>query len=98
MYLINIQAKPTKESDYYDTAAGAFASVYVDYKDLKGAVVLAKYYVKEEGWEIVKVDDQYFTLNSIDDVEKEEDQLELYNEALEYGFSLILNCYEEEDE
>lgn len=98
MYLINIQAKPTKETDYYDTVAGAFASVYVDYKDLKGAVNLAKLYVTQEGWEVVKVDDEYFTLNSLEDVEQEEDQIELYNEALEYGYSIILNCYEEEEE
>ena len=98
MYLINIQAKPKKESDYYDTVAGAFASVYVDYKDLNGAVNLAKYYVKQEGWKVVKVEDEYFTLNTIDDVEKEEDQIGLYNEALEYGYGIIFNCYEEDDD
>lgn len=96
MYLINIQAKPKKKSEHYDTIAGAFASVYVDYKDVNGAVNLAKYYVKQEGWKVESVDDEYFTLNSIDDVEQEQDQLDLYNEALEYGYSIIFNCYEEE--
>lgn len=96
MYLINIQAKPKKKNDHYDTIAGAFASIYVDYKDLNGAVNLAKYYVKREGWKVTSVDDEYFTLNSIDDVEQEQDQLDLYNEAIEYGFSIIFNCYEEE--
>ena len=98
MYLINIQAKPKKESEYYDTVAGGFASVYVDYKDIKGAVNLAKYYVKQEGWKVLEVEDEYFTLNSVKDVEQEDDQIELYNEALEYGFSIIFNCYEEDDD
>lgn len=96
MYLINIQAKPKKESEHYDTFKGAFVSVYVDYKDINGAVTLAKDYVKQEGWKVVEVDDEYFTINSKDDLGEEEGQEELYNEALEYGFSIIFNCYEEE--
>jgi len=97
MYLINLQAKPKKESEYYDDYVGAFVSVYVDYKDINGAVALAKYYVKEEGWKVTKVDDEYFTLNSVEDLGEEEGQEELYNEALEYGYAIILNCYEEDE-
>lgn len=98
MYLINIQAKPKKKNEHYGKYAGAFVSVYIDYKDLNGAINLAKYYVKEEGWKVVKVDDEYFTLNTVEDVANDKDQTELYTEALEYGYAIILNCYEEEDE
>lgn len=98
MYLINIQAKPKKESEYYDDYLGAFVSVYIDYKDLNGAINLAKYYVNEEGWKIDKVEEEYFTLNSIDDVSDEDGQIELYKEALEYGYAIIFNCYEEDEE
>lgn len=98
MYLINIQAKPKKKSDYYKQYAGAFVSVYVDYKDLNGAINLAKYYVNEEGWKVVKVEDEYFTLNAVEDVNNDESQIELYNEALVYGYAIILNCYEEDEE
>lgn len=96
MYLINIQAKPKKKSEHYDDYEGAFVSVYVDYKDLNGAISLAKFYTKSEGWKVTKVEDEYFTLDSLADVEKEESAIELYNEALEYGYAIIFNCYEEE--
>ena len=95
MYLINIHAKPTKESEQYDEVIGAFVSIYIDYKDLEGAMELAQYYVREEGWKIDEVEEEYYTIDSTEDLDEED--LELYEEALEYGFSMIFNCYETED-
>ena len=95
MYLINIHAKPTKESEQYDEVIGAFVSIYIDYKDLEGAMELAQFYVREEGWKIDEVEEEYYTINSTEDLDEED--LELYEEALEYGFSMIFNCYETED-
>lgn len=97
MYLINIHAKPTKESDQYDKVMGAYVSVYIDYKDIDGAFELAKIYTQEEGWIIDEVEKDYFTLNSKDDIVDNEEK-ELYNEAVEFGYALIFNCYETEDE
>lgn len=95
MYLINIHAKPTKESEQYDEVIGAFVSIYIDYKDLEGAMELAQFYVREEGWKIDEVEEECYTIDSTEDLDEED--IELYEEALEYGFSMIFNCYETED-
>ena len=97
MYLINIHAKPTEESDQFDKVLGAFVSVYVDYKDIDGAFELAKFYTQEEGWAIDEVETEHFTFNSKDDIVDEE-EIELYDEAKKYGYAMIFNCYETEDE
>ena len=97
MYLINIHAKPTKESDQFDKVLGAYVSVYIDFKDIDGAFELAKLYTQEEGWAIDEVEKDYFTFSSKDDIVDDE-EIELYDEALEYGYSMIFNCYETEDE
>ena len=55
---------------------------------------MAKYYIKSEGWKVTEIEEEYYTLDTVDDVD--EDQAELYEEALEYGYSIIFNCFEEE--
>lgn len=94
MFLINALAKPTKKSEQYDEVIGAYVSLYIDYKDIDGAFKLAKHYIKVEGWKVTEIEEEYFTLDTVDDVD--EDQVELYEEALEYGYSIIFNCFEEE--
>ncbi len=95
MYLINALAKPKKSSEHYDEVIGAYVSLYIDYKDIQGALKLANFYIKDEGWKVTEIEDEYFTLDSVDDVDEE--QKELYKDALEYGYSIVFNCYEEED-
>jgi hypothetical protein len=94
MFLINALAKPTKNSEQYDEVIGAYVSLYIDYKDIEGAYKLANYYIKSEGWKVTEIEEEYFTLDTVNDVD--EDQVELYEEALEYGYSIIFNCFEEE--
>jgi hypothetical protein len=96
MFLINALAKPTKKSDQYDEVIGAYVSLYIDYKDIDGAYRLAKYYIKSEGWKVTEIEKEYFTLDSVTDVDEE--HVELYEEALEFGCSMIFNCFEEDEE
>ncbi len=95
MFLINALAKPKKSSEHYDEVIGAYVSLYIDYKDIEGALKLASFYIKDEGWKVTEIEEEYFRLDSVNDVEEEE-QKELYNEAVEYGYSIVFNCYEEE--
>ena len=95
MFLINALAKPKKSSEHYDKFIGAYVSLYIDYKDIEGAIRLAKFYIKDEEWKVTEIEEEYFTLNSVSDVD--EDQKELYEEAIEYGYSIVFNCYEEEE-
>lgn len=94
MFLINALAKPKKSSEHYGEVIGAYVSLYIDYKDIEGAIRLAKFYIKDEGWKVTEIEEEYFTLNSISEVE--DDQKELYEDAVEYGYSIVFNCYEEE--
>ena len=94
MFFINALAKPKKTSEHYDEVIGAYVSLYIDYKDIEGAIRLAKFYIKDEGWKVTEIEEEYFTLNSVSEVE--DDQKELYKEAIEYGYSIVFNCYEEE--
>ena len=94
MFLINALAKPKKSSEHYDEVIGAYVSLYIDYKDIEGAIRLAKFYIKDEGWKVTEIEEEYFTLASVSEVE--DDQKELYEEAIEYGYSIVFNCYEEE--
>lgn len=94
MFLINALAKPKKSSEHYDEVIGAYVSLYIDYNDIDGAMKLAKFYIKQEGWKVTEIEQEYFTLDSVDDVD--EDQKELYTEAVEYGYTIVFNCYEEE--
>ncbi|ALU75693.1 MULTISPECIES: hypothetical protein [Tenacibaculum] len=96
MFLINALAKPKKSSEHYDKVVGAYVSLYIDYKDISGALELAKYYIKDEGWKLTEIEEEYFTLDSINDVDQE--QKELYEEAVEYGYTIVFNCYQEEGE
>lgn len=96
MFLINAHAKPTKESEQFGEVIGAYVSAYVNFLEVDGAFHLAKYYIEQEGWEIDEIDDEYYTIKSKDDLE--DDEFELYDECVEYGFSMIFNCYESEDE
>ncbi|APG65324.1 hypothetical protein LPB136_08150 [Tenacibaculum todarodis] len=94
MFLINALAKPKKSSEHYDEVIGAYVSVYVDYKDIDGAFKLAKHYIKEEGWKVTEIEEEYFTLSSLEDVD--EDQENFFTEAQEFGYTMVFNCYEEE--
>ena len=96
MFLINALAKPTKSSEQYDQVIGAYISLYIDYKDIEGAFNLAKYYIKEEGWNVSEIEEEYFTLDTVSDVDEE--HIELYEEALEYGYSMVFNCFEEDED
>ncbi|TYQ00454.1 hypothetical protein C7447_1011070 [Tenacibaculum adriaticum] len=96
MYLINVHAIPTKDSEYYDKVVGAYVSLYIDYADIEGAMQLSKFYIEEEGWKVESIDEEYYDLEDENDVD--EDQKEFYIEAKEFGYTLVFNTYESDEE
>ena len=98
MYHIVIHCKPKIDNiEFHGKVVGSYASILIDYKDYDGAVVLSKYYVENNGWEILKLEDEYYTFDSKDDLP--EDYQEYFDEIVEYGYSMIFNNYAgEEDE
>lgn len=96
MFLFNAHAVPSKESEYFNEVVGAYVSIYIDYADLEGAQKLCKFYIENEGWKMESLEEEYFHIN--DESELEDDQKEFFEETLEYGYTMVFNCYESDEE
>ncbi|GGK55957.1 hypothetical protein ACD591_14460 [Rufibacter glacialis] len=96
MFHIVIHCRPKKENEeFFGKVIGAYASILLDFKDYDGAMVLSKYYVEENGWEILDIDDEYFTFDTKEDLP--DDYQQYFDELGEYGYSIIFNAYEKEE-
>ncbi len=97
MFHIVIHCKPKKENeDFFGKVIGAYASILIDYKDYDGVMEMSKYYVEENGWDILNVEDKYYTFENKEDLP--EDYQKYFDELEEYGYSMIFKTYNEEDE
>lgn len=97
MFHIVINCKPKKENEeFFNKVLGAYVSILIDYKDYEGVMQLAKFYVEQEGWEIIKIDEQYFTFNKKEDLP--EDYQQYFKELGEFGYSMIFNTYDDDEE
>jgi hypothetical protein len=97
MFHIVIHCKPKKDNEeFYGKVIGAYASILIDYKDYDGVMILSKYYVDENGWEIIEVDDEYFTFENKEDLP--DDYQQYFDELAEYGYSMIFNTYDSEED
>ncbi|WP_224996865.1 hypothetical protein [Cesiribacter sp. SM1] len=96
MFVIKAHVLPAEPKGEDGQIKGAFAVLYIDYKDIDGAFILAKHYFEENGWTIKELEDEYLILNSPDDVDDE--NIQYYDEALEFGYSLIFYTYDNEDD
>ena len=94
MFHIIIHCKPKKKNtEYYGKVLGCYASIFINYKDYDGAVELAKFYVKEENWKIIELENEYYTFEDKEDLG--EDYEQYFEEILEYGYSIVFNLYTE---
>lgn len=92
MFHIVIHCKPKEQnSEFFRKVAGAYASILIDYKDYDGVVELSKYYVTENGWDIISIEDEYFTFEKQEDLP--DDYQQYFDDLEEYGYSLIFNTY-----
>jgi len=97
MFHIVIHCKPKKvNKEHYEKVIGAYASVLIDYKDYDGVMELSKFYINEEGWDIIDVEKEYYTFENKEQLP--EDIQEYFDELDEYGYSIIFNMYDNESE
>lgn len=92
MYQIVAHAKPKEGSENYGKVLGAYVAFFINFKEIDGAYVLAKHYIEDEGWEIIELEDEFFVIDSINDMA--DDYKQFYKEVFEYGYSLIFNTYD----
>ena len=92
MYQIVIEAKPNKTSKDFGKYEGAMVVLFIDYKDIDGAFQLARYYVEDNDWTVIEVDEIYYSIDSKE--EMDENYQQYFDEIKEYGHSIIYNAYE----
>lgn len=96
MYQIISHVKPTPDSEHFGEVKGAYAVLFIDYKDIDGAFAMTQFYLENEGWEIIEIEDEYYVIERKDDMG--EDYKRYYSEILEYGYSTIFNLYKDEED
>lgn len=95
MFHIIIHCKPNSTNEeFFQKCVGAHAVILIDYKDADGAFELAKFYVEENDWEIIEVEDEYFSYEAKEDLGEFE---KFYDEIMNYGYSMIFYTYESEE-
>jgi hypothetical protein len=99
MHFFTIHAIPDPESEHAETAGGAYANCWIDFKQKDGAELLARYYMEEAGWipEAIEEEDWVEAEDYADDPEV----LAYYQEAQEDGMCIVFHVYpigEEEGE
>lgn len=96
MIQIVIHCRPKENSEHFGKVIGAYAAIFIDYKDIDGAFELAKFYVNDNDWEIIEIDEEYFIIETKEDMD--EDYEQYFEEIEEYGFSMVFNTYNEIEE
>ena len=87
MWLISIQAVPKTDSAHAAEFGGAFVHCWIDFELQDGAEVLAKFYVDQDGWVPVNVEEVLWPEES--DVKDDPESLSYYNEAKSQGVCLV---------
>jgi len=96
MFQIIAHVKPTENSKHFAKYKGAYAVLFINYKDIDGAFELAKYYIIEDDWEIIELEQEYFIIEGKQ--EMDESYSQYYDEIMEKGYSLVFNLYENEED
>ena len=79
-----------KGNEHNPPRSGAFVSCWINFRLYEGALELAKFYVKNEGWSVHAVDSHSW----IDGPRHApRGTVRYYREALQYGASFVFNHY-----
>lgn len=95
MYHIMFEAKPLPDNPESEDCGGSYINVWVNTEDSSFAMERAKKYIRNEGWEITKVEEMFVTNSQR--YEDEPESLECFNEALEYGISALFHIWAKEN-
>ena len=97
MFHIIVHCKPKKDNnEFFGKVIGAYASILIDYKDFDGVMELSKFYVEGNGWEVIEIGDACYTFETKEDLS--EDYQPYFDEVAEYGYTMIFNTYESEED
>ena len=96
MYLFTLTATPDSDNEEHAAFECADISAWIDFKEPAGAEELARFYIREAGW--TPGDTLAFYDIVEDDIPAEDESHEFIAEAKEFGHSLLIEAWEEEDD
>ena len=98
MFVFRFHALPDPNADLPPEgrgAAGAYASVWINFAEQVGAELVARHYVQERGWLILELED--VRIPSRSDYEEHEAALRYFDEAAKYGYCVSVHLYERDE-
>ncbi|MFB5197599.1 hypothetical protein ACE198_22270 [Neobacillus sp. KR4-4] len=104
IYVFELEAIPHLDNPEREICIGAIVLCFAKSTNMKSALNKAKQYVSNQGWEVIKVEDQFIGSREMyegegeDGEEEDEAILECFDEAMEYGVSGIFYTWESEDD
>ena len=98
MWLITFEAfpNPKQNPDDFKEFGGAYVNCWIDFALENGAVELAKFYIKQNGWKPHKIIDENVWFDK-EDCETTEQKI-YFDEAIECGATLVWHKYPFESE
>ena len=94
LYFIKFEGVPLPENPESEDCGGAYINCWVNSEEPSIAMDIANNYIRNEGWEITKVEESFIT-----DSKRYKDELESldgFNQAIEYGVSAIFYTWPKE--
>ena len=89
LHYFRIHANPSPGSRHR-RRGGVYVSCWIDFPLREGALVLAKYYVRQEGWRVRSVQDQRWVTRR---QYARSPELKYYDEAAADGASFVFHTY-----
>jgi hypothetical protein len=99
IYFFQLEAIPHLDNPEKEECLGAYVNCWVKSINVKSAWNKAKNFVSNEGWEVVRIQDQFIANRKMYEGDNEaEESLECFDEAMRDGVSGIFYTWSDEDE
>lgn len=95
MYLFTFTATPDADNEEHQNFDCADVSAWIDYAEAAGAEELARFYIREAGW--TPGDLLNFFELAEEAMAEGDESAEFIREAKEFGHSLLIEAWEEDD-
>lgn len=96
MYLFTLSATPDPDNEEHKEFDQADVSAWINFQEPAGAEELARFYIREAGW--VPGDTLGYYELAEEAMTDEDEMWEFIKEAKEFGHSLLIETWEEDEE
>lgn len=96
MYVFTLTAAPDPDNEEHAEFHNADVSAWINFPEPAGAEELARFYTREAGW--TPGDTLSFFELAEEALSEDDEMWEFFKEAKEFGHSLLIEAWEEDDE